>query len=148
MRKVFVSFCMAGALALLSSCGSSKNAAPVSSLGGEWNIIEVSGVAVVPPARGEFPFIVFDTTEGRVHGNTGCNQMSGTFDAKAKAGTLNLGALVSTRMACMDMTLENNVLKALSSVKKFKKVSASDMALCSSNGKTVIVLQKKKMPRR
>lgn len=41
MKKMFVSLCMAGTLMGLSSCGSTKNAATLSSIGGEWNIIEI-----------------------------------------------------------------------------------------------------------
>ncbi|MDR0893831.1 MAG: META domain-containing protein [Prevotellaceae bacterium] len=147
MRKLIVSVCMTVVMVALSSCGSSKNAAAISTLGGTWNIIEVNGSAVVPASGQEFPFLTFDVTEGRVSGNTGCNRVSGSFDTKAKAGTLSLGALVSTRMACMDMTLENKVLAALNEVEKFKKLSDNTMALSGANGKSIIVLQKKKMPR-
>jgi heat shock protein HslJ len=146
MKKVLVSICTAGLFAVLSSCSSSKNAA-ISTLGGYWDIIEVESTAIVPAAGQQAPFIVFDATTGRVHGNTGCNQMSGTFNKDAKAGTLDLSALVSTRMACMDMTTETKILKALSTVKKFKKLSDSTMALCDAHGKTVVVLKMKKMPR-
>ena len=48
MKKVFVSLCMASVLMGLSSCASTKNAATLSSISGEWNIIEVNGTAVVP----------------------------------------------------------------------------------------------------
>ena len=48
MKKMFVSFCMASALIGLSSCGSTKSVATLSSIGGEWNIIEINGTAVVP----------------------------------------------------------------------------------------------------
>ena len=48
MKKVLVSLCMAGALVALSSCRSSKDAATLSSISGEWNIIEINGAAVVP----------------------------------------------------------------------------------------------------
>ena len=41
MKKVFVSLCMAATLMGLSSCASTKNAATLSSLSGEWNIIEI-----------------------------------------------------------------------------------------------------------
>ena len=47
MKKVFVSLCMASVLMGLSSCASTKNAATLSSISGEWNIIEVNGTAVV-----------------------------------------------------------------------------------------------------
>ena len=42
MKKVFVSLCMASVLMGLSSCASTKNAATLSSISGEWNIIEVN----------------------------------------------------------------------------------------------------------
>jgi heat shock protein HslJ len=146
MKKVFAFICMASLLSL-SSCSSSKNAAAVSTLGGAWDIIEIDGNAVVPAPNQTFPFLVFDTSTGRVHGNSGCNQMSGTFNAQAKPGILDLSALVSTRMACIDMTLENKVLKALSQVKKFKRLNDINAALCNATGKTLVVLKKKKMPR-
>ena len=47
MKKVIVSLCMAGALIALSSCRSSKDAATLSSINGEWNIIEINGAAGV-----------------------------------------------------------------------------------------------------
>ena len=61
MKKVFVSLCMASVLMGLSSCASTKNAATLSSISGEWNIIEVNGTAVVPAPGQEFPYIGFDT---------------------------------------------------------------------------------------
>ena len=54
MKKVFVSLCMAATVAGLSSCASTKNAATLSSLSGEWNIIEINGSAVVPAPNQEF----------------------------------------------------------------------------------------------
>ena len=120
MKKVFVSLCMAATVAGLSSCASTKNAATLSSLSGEWNIIEVNGTAVVPAPGQEFPYIGFDTKTGKVFGNSGCNRMMGSFDVNAKPGTIDLGALASTRMACPDMTLEQNVLSALGQVKNWR----------------------------
>ena len=96
MKKVLVSLCMAGALVALSSCRSSKDAATLSSISGEWNIIEINGAAVVPAPNQEFPFIGFDTTTGKVFGNSGCNRMMGSFDVNAKPGTIDLGAMAST----------------------------------------------------
>ena len=40
MKKVFVSICMAGAALAMSSCRSVEKAIPLSSINGEWNIIE------------------------------------------------------------------------------------------------------------
>lgn len=65
---------MAAAVAVLSSCASTKNLTPVSDLGGEWNIIEINGTAVVPAPGQAFPYIGFETNTGRVYGNSGCNR--------------------------------------------------------------------------
>lgn len=143
MKKMFFSLCMASALMGLSSCGSTKNTATVSSIGGEWNIIEINGTAVVPAPGQEFPFIGFDTKTGRVYGNSGCNRMMGSFDVNAKPGTIDLGTMGSTRMSCPDMTVEQNVLSALAQVKKYKKLGKDNMALCGSSSRPIVVLQKK-----
>ena len=44
MKKVFVSICMAGAALAMSSCRSVEKAIPLSSINGEWNIIEVNEI--------------------------------------------------------------------------------------------------------
>lgn len=134
---------MASALIGLSSCASTKNAATLSTISGEWNIIEIQGSAVVPAPHQEFPFIGFDTESGRVYGNSGCNRLTGSFDTQAKPGTIDLGALGSTRMMCPDMRLEQNVLAALARVKKYKRLSDGHVALCGSSNRPVLVLQKR-----
>lgn len=89
MKKVFVSICMAGAALAMSSCRSVEKAIPLSSINGEWNIIEVNGSKIAPGSR-TLPFIAFDTATGRVSGNSGCNRMMGSFDVNAKREALNL----------------------------------------------------------
>lgn len=88
---------------------------------GEWNIIEVNGSAIVPAENQELPFIGFDTATGKVYGNSGCNRMMGSIDLNSKPGTIDMSRLGSTRMACPDMTTEQNVLNALGQVKSYKK---------------------------
>ena len=125
MKKVLLSICMVSAVFAMSSCGSTKEAASLSSLNGEWNIIEVNGSAIVPAENQELPFIGFDTATGKVYGNSGCNRLG------------------STRMACPDMTTEQNVLNALGQVKSYKKLGKHNMALCNASNRPVVVLQKK-----
>ena len=143
MQKVIVSLCMAGALIALSSCRSSKDAATLSSINGEWNIIEINGAAVVPAPNQEFPFIGFDTNTGKVFGNSGCNRMMGSFDVNAKPGTIDLGAMASTRMACPDMEVEGRVMKALNEVKSFGKLAGGGIGLYDADNTLVMVLVKK-----
>lgn len=143
MKKAFVSLCMASALMGLSSCGSTKNVATVSAIDGEWNVIEINGAVVVPAPGQDFPFIAFNAEDGTVYGSTGCNRLTGSFDVNAKPGTIDLGALGSTRMMCPDMTVEDNLFAALAKVKGYKPLGDKTVALCSSSDKPLVVLQKK-----
>ena len=120
MKKICVYLSMVAVVAAMSSCASTKNLAQVSDLGGEWNIIEINGTAVVPAPGQSFPYVAFETNTGRVYGNSGCNRLMGSFDTNAKPGELTLGQVGSTRMMCPDMTLEKNVLSALSQVEAKK----------------------------
>ena len=143
MRKVIVSIFIASAALVMFSCRSSKEALSLSSMNGEWNIIEINGSAVVPGQGQQLPFIGFDTTTGKVYGYSGCNRIIGSVDVNAKPGTIDLGALGSTRMACPDMTLEQNVLGALAQVKGYKKMGKENMALCNASNRPVVILAKK-----
>lgn len=143
MRKIVVSIVMAAAALAILSCGTTRNTASLSSLSGEWNIIEVNGAAVVPGRDEALPFIGFDTETGKIFGNSGCNRMMGSFDVNAQPGTIDLGNLASTRMACPDMTTEQNVLNALGQVKGYKKAGRHHIALCNASGRPVVVLAKK-----
>lgn len=143
MKKFLVFLCMAGVLVGMSSCSSTKNSATLSSINGEWNVIEINGEVVVPAPEQEFPFIAFNTTDGTVYGTTGCNRLTGSFDVKAEPGTIDLGGLGSTRMMCPDMTVEDNLLAALAVVKKYKVLDEENIALCEDSDKPMVVLQKR-----
>jgi heat shock protein HslJ len=143
MKKVLVSICIAGAALAMSSCRSVEKAIPLSSINGEWNIIEVNGSKITPGESRTLPFIAFDTATGRVSGSSGCNRMMGSFDVNAKPGSLELGAMAGTRMMCPDMTTERNVLSALAQVKGYKKAGKDKLYLCNASNRPVITLEKK-----
>lgn len=143
MKKVFVSICIAGAALAMSSCRTVEKAAPLSSISGEWNIVEVSGSKVTPGESKNLPFITFDTATGRVSGNSGCNRMMGGFDVNAKPGSIEFKALAGTKMMCPDMATENNVLSALGRVKGYKKAGKDKVYLCDASNRPMIVLEKK-----
>lgn len=143
MKKVFVSICMAGVALAMTSCRSVESVVTLSSISGEWSIVEVNGAKVVSNENGTEPFIGFDTAAGRVYGSSGCNRMMGGFDANAAPGSLEFKGMGSTRMMCPDMTTENNILNALNQVKSYKKGSKNKMYLCNASKRPVIVLEKK-----
>ena len=146
MKKIYVTLSMAIALAALSSCASTKNAASTSALSGEWDIIEINGTAVVPAPGQDFPYVGFDATSGRVYGSTGCNRLTGTFDTSAKPGKLELGQVGSTRMMCPDMVNEKNVLAALAQVRKFKVLDDRQVALCGKSVKRPVMVLQQRAP--
>jgi len=61
----------------------------------EWTITTVAG----HPARGRRP-VTMRFAEGRVSGNSGCNNFNGAF--RIENNRLIAGPLTSTRMACLD----------------------------------------------
>lgn len=144
MKKIVVSMCIAGTVLAMSSCSSVEKALPLSSINGEWNIVEINGAKVNVEASKTYPFIAFDTKAGKVYGSSGCNRMMGNLKLDTKPGTIDFGALASTRMACPDMVTERNVLNALEQIRHYKKAGKERMFLCNSSNRPVIMLQKKK----
>lgn len=143
MKKVLVSICIASVALAMSSCRTTEKAVSLSSISGEWDIIEVNGSKVASDDSQNHPFIVFDTATGRLSGNSGCNRMMGGFDVNAKPGMIEFKAIGGTKMMCPDMKIENNVLNALGQVKGYKKAGKDKMYLCNSSNRPVIVLAKK-----
>ena len=143
MKKVFVSICIASTVLAMFSCRSVEKAIPLSSINGEWNIIEVNGSKVTPGESRNLPFITFDTATGRLSGNSGCNRMMGSFDVNAKPGSIDFKGIAGTKMMCPDMTTERNVLGALAQVKGYKKAGKDKMYLCNDSNRPVVVLEKK-----
>ena len=65
-------------------------------IAGTWYLVPV---LASDTAAGKIPYLHFDLTEKNFSGNTGCNNMSGSF--KIDYNALGFGAnMVSTRMAC------------------------------------------------
>lgn len=128
---------------MIYSCGSSQNAAPLNSLSGDWNIVEINGISTIPGMNQDLPNISFDLVTGRISGYSGCNRMMGSFDVNARPGTLDMGSLGGTRMLCSDMTMEKNVLNALNQVRGYRMMSNGRIALTNSSKRPVVVLEKR-----
>lgn len=130
-----------GLVVVMSSCKTSKEEAPLSTLNGEWRIIEIDNTTFKANPEQEAPFIGFDIKTGRMFGFTGCNRVMASFDINTKPGILDLSSVGATRMACPDLTLEHSILSALSDVKKFEEKDTR-VALCNEDGKALLLLEK------
>lgn len=107
-------------------------------LDGKWNIGKVNDVDVTPQTNA---FLIFNSTENKVYGNFGCNNYSASFKPhEKKPALISIGQGITTMMACPDMQLEQEMLKALPTVVSFKKFSDRKAILCDASGKTVIEL--------
>lgn len=60
------------------------------------------------PAQNKEPYIMFANDGNRVEGTGGCNGMGGTYTLLSNNQIL-FSELVSTKMACPDMTLETDI---------------------------------------
>lgn len=140
MNKVLASFFVA---AMLVSCGTSQKTVSLDSLNGEWNVVKIDGEGVTAPEDQTAPFLGFDTKENRVYGSTSCNRLTGSLNADIKTGSIDFGALGSTRMMCREMDTERKVLDALGKAKTFK-VQKNTITLSDGSGKAVMELNKKK----
>lgn len=108
---------------------------------GEWNVVSVEGKQVTGN-----PYIGFDTENGRLYGNAGCNRIMGGFEIDSvNPGHIGLTNVASTRMMCPDMETEQKVLEALNEVAGFKS-SATGVELTDKDGKVLISLEKREAP--
>lgn len=137
MKKNLISAAAFAAI-LLSSCGTTTKSVDIT---GEWNVVSVAGKQVTGN-----PYIGFDTENGRLYGNAGCNRIMGGFEIDSvNPGHIGLTNVASTRMMCPDMETEQKVLEALNEVTGFKS-SATGVELTDKDGKVLISLEKREAP--
>lgn len=93
------------AIVTFSACNTLKNTVDASSdlskLGGTWELNYISGprIAFNGLYPGKKPELIFNLTEKRFSGNSGCNSFTGKLEADDSSINLN-EPLVSTKMAC------------------------------------------------
>ncbi len=141
MKRVIFYALMIPVLVGMISCSSSKKM-DVQQLAGRWNITEVNGNKVTKTEK--VPFIEFNISDNKVHGNAGCNMFNTVIvrnDKDNSAFTFRQAA--STMMACPDMELEGEILKAIESVTGVKAGNSDNEAfLVNSAGNKLLVLSK------
>lgn len=98
-----------------------------------WVLKHFNGRALNP---GDFvkglPVLEFHLSESQVIGDTGCNQISGRFEARADKMAMKY--LRTTRMACPDMTFEQEFLSAISNKKLQYTIDNGRLTLTDDDG--------------
>lgn len=134
-------------IVILSGCRSQYMAiTDINELEGEWNVIELEGKSL--SSDNPLPFLSFDLKEKRLSGNTGCNRIIGSLDIdESNSEMISFPQVGSTRMACPDMTVEDNLLKLLNGVKYFESKSKTKpvtrISLCDESKNPIMLLEKK-----
>ena len=84
----------------------------ITQLSGNWNVTMIDDISLNSEdlIKG-LPLIKFDTLNGMISGNTGCNDFSG--DAAYTANTIEVGDIMTTLIACPDTDIEERLLKIL-----------------------------------
>ena len=136
-KKVMLMSVLAGGL--MMSCGSTKKAATVADLVGEWEVMEVDNK---PVSAEETPFLGYNVSEGQFYGNTGCNSLMATIKVSESAGELSFDAVGSTKRMCADMATEDAILQALGAVKGFT-LEGEKLVLNNADGNELMELKKK-----
>ena len=93
-----------------------------------WKLIELNGseFSVNAESGNREPFISLKKDESRVSGNTGCNNLMGSFKVDSdygNEGKLKFSQMATTRMACMDVNYEQDFLKALEDCNNYSIVN-------------------------
>ena len=87
--------------------------------------------------------LVFDVDEKKIHGNTGCNVMNGTFETDMDSpNSISIGNLAVTMMLCPDMDMERALLLALEDANQAKPINAEDVQLLNSDNKVVLLMHR------
>ena len=131
------------------SCGTTKrNSKGLSfeSLNGEWFVQEMNGNML--SAGDQTPYLVFDMSQSTVSGYAGCNRLSGRVEySQMQSNIIKFMQMVTTRMACMDMSIEDEFLKTLDKVVRFDSSDQTPpvrtINLYGTDGSKILVLQKK-----
>lgn len=106
-------------------------------INGPWQVVALNGQAVDNPDCK----LIFDTADGKVSGNTGCNILRGDILREAKvSGSLSFSNLATTRMMCPDLQLEQSLLIALEEVASVRRADHGGIDLLNRSGKSLIQL--------
>ena len=102
----------------------------------KWKLIELNGVSLssMNPQPAVEAFIIFQSGENRVNGNSGCNNFTGTYKT-GEGNSLTFSGVASTRKMCIDMTIENQMNKIFQEVDKYT-IAGNTLSL-NQAGKTL-----------
>lgn len=107
-----------------------------------WRLTQLDGQPVTVSGQDQrAPFLQFDTQNRRVSGSGGCNRLTGAY--QSGPGTLRVGPVASTRMACLDQGTgerETRFFAALEATRGYR-IAGRVLTLTGDGGQTLAVLE-------
>lgn len=98
-------------------------------LAGDWRIVSVNGKPVASTSE-SVPMLSFNVKDMRLGGTTGCNRLMGQLAQEpGNPQSISFPQTATTRMACPDMILEQDIVAALEEVRSFGKLPNGNVAL-------------------
>ena len=77
-----------------------------------WRLVELNGKMISNTNDSKEPHLVLKSFNNRIVGNGGCNGFSGKYELM-KGNGIRISNLISTKMACMEITYESDFLNVL-----------------------------------
>lgn len=138
-RVIFYVLMLPMILGMMISCSDAKTDAK--KLEGKWNVTEVKGEKI---KTDNMPYMEFNMSEKKLHGNGGCNMFNTTVTLDDNdVSSITIAPAAATMMACPDMTVEDAIFKAMPDVKKVRSGnSVNEMMLVDDAGNVLFVLTK------
>ena len=121
-----------------TGCKSAKNCS-YEDLSGKWIVTAIVEKSI---ATDEKPFIEFDTVEKRIHSRGPCNIINSPFELSVdNVCAISFPAPMSTMMACPELELEGEYLKAINNVAAFR-IDGERLELLDADNSVLIGLTK------
>lgn len=118
----------------------SKNEDQMSKITGTWKILRVNEIQNPSKANSnELLQFQFDSSEMSYQGDLGCNSARGKIQV-LESEKIEFGQAASTKMACMDMTVENAILEGIANTKTYQ-IEENQLSLLDENGVILILFQ-------
>lgn len=95
----------------------------------QWKLVEVIGKPIEEfGEQNKEPLFIFDASSKRVSGNAGCNNMSASYEL-LEGNRIQFSQAISTKMACPNMDLEDQVGQMLSTLDTYIINDAGELIL-------------------
>lgn len=112
-------------------------------LNGAWDVVSIGQINLKEGDMPETMQLVIDIPQRHLHGNTGCNVLNGNIEINPEvSGSISFSNCFTTRMACPNAGLEQQLTAALSRVVAAKESKNGDLLLLDSAGNTAIKLRR------